>query len=99
MGSGVRHRGPRAGTGHVCAAAPAVRRHWRAGAGSAQDLHDQRRVRGGHHQPAGLARADPLAAEREDGQRRGEAYDSGIRVNSVITTFCPSSLPDCSPQY
>lgn len=87
VGSGVRHRGPRAGAGHVRAAAPAVRRHRGPGAGSAQDLHHQRRLRGGHHQPAGLPRADPLSAERQDGQRGGEAHDSWIRVRLIITTF------------
>lgn len=88
MGSGVCHRGPRAGEGHVRAAAPAVRWHRGSGPGPAQDLHHQRCLRGGHYQPAGLPRPDPLSAEREDGQRRGEAHDSGTRVPLIITAFC-----------
>ncbi len=80
LGSGVGHRGSRAGAGHVRVASPAVRRHRRPGASAAQDLHHQRRLGGGHHQPAGVSGSDPLSAERQDGSWGGEADDPRAQV-------------------
>ncbi len=81
LGSGVGHRGSRAGAGHVRVAPPAVRRHRRPGARAAQDLHHQRRLGGGHHQPAGVSGSDPLSAQRQNGPRGGEADDPRAQVS------------------